>query len=73
MRAHRVAWLGGVAIALAIGLTACGRKAPNLPPEDSTYPRSYPAPVTPETAPRAPTLPPPAPRDEDRRRSAPPS
>ncbi|MQX36605.1 hypothetical protein [Roseospira navarrensis] len=40
---------GRLAFGLALGLslalvTGCGRKAPNLPPEGSTYPRVYPTP-----------------------------
>jgi hypothetical protein len=53
----RVVLLGVLAAtALAVGLSGCGRKAANLAPEDSTYPRVYPKPADPENAPRAPTL-----------------
>lgn len=59
--------------AVPLTLTGCGRKAPNLPPDDSTYPRTYPAPQTPGAASPSPTPDRPAPetRDERRRRAAP--
>ncbi|SDE50629.1 hypothetical protein [Rhodospira trueperi] len=57
MTLSRVVLLGILATTgLAVGLSGCGRKAANLAPEDSTYPRVYPAPADPENAPRAPTL-----------------
>ncbi|MBB4285000.1 hypothetical protein [Roseospira goensis] len=70
--ARRTAALAlGLGFALALVLGGCGRKAPNLPPADSTYPRTYPAPTTPEAAPPASTLPAPTLRDERRRRTGP--
>lgn len=57
MTPSRLVLLGILATTgLAVGLSGCGRKAPNLPPEDSTYPRVYPTPANPEDAPGAPTL-----------------
>ena len=31
---------------LALAVAACGKRGPLLPPEDSQYPRTYPAPET---------------------------
>jgi|GEM_PF-3281724 len=45
-----------LAVALAVGLGACGRKAPNLPVEGGHYPRIYPDPET-VTAPAEPETP----------------
>lgn len=68
----RIALSAALVSCLAV-LPGCGRKAPNLPPADSAYPRTYPAPHSPETAPPA-TAPPNAPTVDERRRvTAPPS
>ncbi|KAA5607505.1 hypothetical protein F1188_01705 [Roseospira marina] len=70
MRAAHGIVAASVALAL---LGGCGRKAPNLPPADSTYPRSYPAPASPEMAPPASTLAPPTRQEERRRVTGPPA
>jgi len=66
--------IAGLAVSLSVAaLAGCGRKAPNLPPENSTYPRVYPAPTSPGAGPPASTLAPPSNIDEGRRVTAPPS
>lgn len=36
--------LTGMAVCMAGGLAACGKKAMPVPPDGSTFPRQYPAP-----------------------------
>jgi len=44
MVSRRAMTAGLASLALALPLIACGRKASNLPPEGSRYPRVYPEP-----------------------------
>lgn len=41
--ALKVAAVALLVVALAAPLAACGKRASNLPPEDSRYPRTYPS------------------------------
>jgi hypothetical protein len=71
-RAVRIALLGALVAGMA-ALPGCGRKAPNLPPADSTYPRTYPAPPAAQAVPPVAPRPAPPTVDDRRRVTAPPS
>ncbi len=44
MISRRAMTTGLLGLALGLPVAACGRKAANLPPSASPYPRTYPAP-----------------------------